>query len=158
MGKRGERSTAERRSLGSSVEAMVRATTTPICLTSKVFLPIHRVLVLLDADMNHHAAVECVASHPRLVALPADVLVVAGPSDEPDAKVEWARGMLDTGRPDVFSLRASGLDEAVARYLDSRGADLILVSRAVIAPGPEVRFQTGEAGSLWGGRTPVLIC
>jgi nucleotide-binding universal stress UspA family protein len=158
MGKRGERSAAARRGLGSSVEEMVRATTTPICLTSKVFLPIHRVLVLLDADMDHRAAVEFVASQPRLVALPADVVVVAGPGDEPDAKVEWARGILDARRPDVFSLRASGLDEAVTRYLDSRGADLIVVSRAVIAPGPEARLQAIGASSLWGGRTPVLVC
>lgn len=158
MGKRGQGSDDQRRSLGSSVDAMVRATGKPICLASKLFLPIHRILILLDARMDHRAAVEFAGSHPRLEGLPFDAVVVAGPRDEPDAKVEWARTVLGAEGGDVFALRADGLDDAVAKYMESRGAELIVVSRAVIAPDPEPRLRLIEEQGLWGMRTPVLIC
>jgi nucleotide-binding universal stress UspA family protein len=158
MGKRGQGSHAQRRTLGSSVDAMVRATTVPICLASKLFLPIHRVLVLLDARMDHRTTVEFVARHPRLTGLPADVVVVAGVEDEPDAKLEWVRQALNAAGGDAFALRAEGLDDAVTQYMASRGAELIVVSRAVIQPdrGPPLRLI--EERGVWGMRAPVLIC
>ena len=108
MGKHGEGSAAERHSLGSNVEAMLRATSTPICLTSKVFLPIHRALVLLDADTSHRTAVEFVASQARLTALPTDIVVVAAPGEDPEPKVAWARSALGEPRGNVLSLVAAG--------------------------------------------------
>jgi nucleotide-binding universal stress UspA family protein len=158
MGKRGQGSDAQRRSLGSSVDAMVRATGVPVCLASKLFLPIHRVLVLVDARVDHRTAVEFVASHPRLVGLPTDVVVVAGVQDEPDAKLEWVRKVLGDEGVEVFSLRADGLDDAVTQYMESRGAELIVVSRDVIVPDPGPRLRLIEERGLWGMRTPVLIC
>ena len=94
MGKHGEGSAAERHSLGSNVEAMLRATSTPICLTAKLFLPIHRAVVLLDADTSHRTAVEFVVSQARLSPLPTDIVVVAATGDVPDPKVTWARSAL----------------------------------------------------------------
>lgn len=62
MGKRGVTSERDRRRLGSNVDRMIRAPTSSICLTSKVFLPIVRAVVLLDADLSHRSAVELVAT------------------------------------------------------------------------------------------------
>lgn len=158
MGKHGEGSAEQRHSLGSNVEAMVRATSTPICLTSKLFLPIHRALVLLDADMSHRKAVEFVASQARLSALPTDIVVVAAPGEDPDPKVAWARSALGEPRGNVLSLVAEGLDDAVAQYMEAGAADLVIVSRDVATPAPETHLNRIEERGLWGNRTPVLIC
>ena len=157
MGKHGEGSAKQRHSLGSNVEAMVHATSTPICLTSKLFLPIHRALVLLDADMSHRTALEFVVSQARLSALPTDIVVVAAPGEDPDPKVTWARSALGEPRGNVLSLVAEGLDDGVAQYMEAGAADLVVVSRAVVTPAPETRLNRIEERGLWGNRTPVLI-
>ena len=158
MGKHGEGSAAERHSLGSNVEAMLRATSTPICLTAKLFLPIHRAVVLLDADTAHRTAVEFVVSQARLSPMPTDIVVVAAPGDDPDPKVTWARSALGEPRGNVLSLVAEGLDDAVAQYMEAGAADLVIVSRAVLTPAPESRLNRIEERGLWGARTPVLVC
>lgn len=53
LGKRGLRSEAERRSLGSNAAHLLLAGSTPMCLVSKFYLPVDRGLVLLDADLAH---------------------------------------------------------------------------------------------------------
>jgi len=158
MGKRGNVSQTERRRLGSSVDAMVRRTAKPVCLAPKYFLPIHRALVLLDADLTHRAAVEFILSDSRLSALPVDVVVSARADEDADAKVGWARSALSALGASVFSFEADGLDDAVAAYMQSRGADLVIVSRAVVAADPETRLGLIEDRGLWGTRIPVLIC
>lgn len=157
MGKRGEASAAERRRLGANVDAMVRATAAPICLAPKLFLPIHRALVLLDTDIGQRAAVELVAEHPRLEGLPVDVVVMAAEGSDPGPKLGLARQRLRDS-DDVFALPAQGLDEAVTQYMESRAADLIVVAREVVAPDPRAQLLRIEERGLWGARTPVLIC
>ncbi|CAN5843065.1 hypothetical protein BH11PSE1_BH11PSE1_06330 [soil metagenome] len=158
MGKRGDQSQSERRTLGSSVDAMVRGCAKPICLASKYFLPIHRALVLLDADLEHRAALEFVVSEARLSSLSLDVLVVGVSGQDAEPKVEWARGRLKGMVAQVSTLVADGLDDAVTHYMQSGAADLVVISRAVVAPAPEAKLQLIEACGLWGARTPVLIC
>jgi nucleotide-binding universal stress UspA family protein len=158
MGKRGTASERERRLLGSNVEAMIRATVRPICLTSKVFLPVGHVLVLLDPHLEHRTAVEFIASHPGLNQLDLD-LVVARP-DHLDAgpKMRWARDLLATSDAEVFPVQAEGLNDAVCRFMADRGADLIVVAREVLLPDPQVKLRHIEEQGLWGWRTPVLVC
>jgi hypothetical protein len=158
MGKRGDLSEARRRQLGSSVAPMLRAAAVPVCLVPKVFLPIHRALVLLDDDLMRRAAIEFATSQPRLSVLPQDVLVVSGADGPAEAKVELARSLLGEAGGDVFSIRADGLDAAVAHYMEDRAADLVVVSRAVIATDPQASLQRIEARGLWGTRTPIVIC
>lgn len=157
MGKRGRASEAERRRLGSSVDGMIRATTTPVCLTSKVFLPIHRALVLLDADVAHRSALDFVRTHPRLADLRLDAVVMCGDGQDADPKLGLTRSMLEAAG-DVFALPANGLDEAVMQYLEARASDLVIVSRTVVAPDPQARLSRIEERGLWGTRTAVLIC
>jgi nucleotide-binding universal stress UspA family protein len=158
MGKRGDTTESERRRLGSNVDAMIRATETPVCLTSKLFLPIRRGLVLLDADMSHRGAIDFAVSEPRLADLPMDVVVMSSPGEDPEPKVEWARTALNSEGGDVFTLEANELNDAVTKYMESRAADLMVVSRAVITRDPEANLSRIEDRGLWGARTPVLIC
>lgn len=158
MGKRGEASKRDRRRLGSNVDRMIRMTTTPVCLASKTFLPIARAIVLLDADMSYRAAVELVASHGGLHSLEIHIIIAAREGEDPTAKLQWARQALTARDADVFAMRADGPDDAAAKYIQQRGADLIVISRAVLAPDPEARLGRIEEGAMWGWRTPVLVC
>lgn len=84
---------------------------------------------------------------------------MATAADDPGPKLEWARSELKAAGSHVFPLSADGLDEAVTRYMESRSADLIILSRAVVAPDPAARLaRIEDGGGLWGVRTPVLIC
>lgn len=159
MGKRGEASAKDRRRLGSNVEAMIRATATPICLTSRVFLPVNRAVVLLDADMTHRTAVDLVATHSGLHRLEIDLVVAARDGEDAQPKIKWARQMLEARDADIFAMHADGPDEAAARYIGANGADLIIISRAVLAPDPDGRLgRIEDRGGVWGWRTPVLVC
>jgi len=158
MGKRGENSAAERLRLGSNVETMIRGTAKPVCLTSKIFLPIHRAVVLLDADLDHRAAVAMIVSDFRLAPLALDVVVMASSLETAKAKVEWARAQLSGLKANVLPMISDGLDEAVALYMEARAADLVIISRAVVAPDPQDRLARIDQRGLWGARTPVLIC
>lgn len=158
MGKRGEGSESRRRRLGSSVDAMVRGTTAPICLTSKLFLPIRRGLILLDADPAHLQALDFLGAQARFRVLVMDVVVVCGPGADPQPKLDKVRAALPDHTGDVFVLEADGLDAAAARYIESRAADVVVVSRPVISPNPQDRLLRIEEHGVWGLRTPVVIC
>jgi nucleotide-binding universal stress UspA family protein len=158
MGKRGASGERDRRALGSRVDAMIRAAAVPVCLTSKVFLPIARAVVLLDADMGHRTAVELVASHAGLHRLDIDLVIVARQGEDPSPKLQWARAMLAARDADIFSMRADGPDDAATKYMEQHGADLVVISRAVLLPDPTARLGRIEERGLWGSRTPVLVC
>jgi hypothetical protein len=53
---------------------------------------------------------------------------------------------------------ADDLDEATMRYMQSRAADLIVVSRPVLLPNPDAQLRRIEGSGLWGWRTPVMVC
>ena len=90
MGKRGSGGEGDPGGLGRQVEGMIRATETTLCFTSKVHLPVHRALALLDADMSHRRSVEVMQAHPGLRELEADLVVVADP-ETAAPKLAWAR-------------------------------------------------------------------
>jgi hypothetical protein len=157
MGKRGADSNGGRGRLGSQAHAMVSGSDRPVCLAPKVFLPIHRAFVLLDADLSHRSALEFVAADFRLAALPLDVAVVSKPGQDPDPKVEWARAMLSACSAEIFPLVNTSFDDAVALCMEARGADLMILSRAVAGSDLEAQMLRIEERGLWGTRTPVLI-
>jgi len=158
MGKRGLAGGGNRRRLGSNVDAVIRRCETPICLVPKVFLPIHRALVMLDANLQNRAALDFVIRDFRLSALPMDVMVVAQPGESADATVEWAGGLLSSVSADIFAITATGLDGAMSQYTQTRSTDLIVLPRAVVAPDPQAQLLRIEEGGLWSTRVPILIC
>lgn len=157
MGKRGVGSSATRGRLGSQAHAIIRDTELPVCLAPKVFLPIHRALVLLDADLSHRRTLEFVAADFRLAALPLEVAVVARPGEDPDPKVQWARAMLSACSAEIFPLVNTSLDDAAALCMEARGSDMIILSRAVASADLPTQMLRMEERGLWGTRTPVLI-
>jgi hypothetical protein len=157
VGKRGAGSLGERGRLGSHANAIIHRGAQPVCLAPKVFLPIHRALVVLDADVEHRRALEFVASDFRLSALPLNVAIVAGAGEDPDPKAEWARGMLSRCSAEIFPLVSMSIDDAVALCMESKGADILVLSRTVAACDLESQVLRMEERGLWGTRIPVLI-
>lgn len=158
MGKRGLTAETDRRTLGRHVDPIVRLTSAPVCLTPKLFMPIHRALIVLDADVTHRTAVEFVASQPDLSDIDCDLIVVARPGQNADEKVAWARDVLSAISVEVIPIAARGLDDAVARYMESRRTDVVVISRQVLLPDPQAQLDRTERGGLWSWRTPVLVC
>ncbi|MBS0411095.1 MAG: universal stress protein [Proteobacteria bacterium] len=158
MGKHGEATQDIRDALGHSIDAVIRGSTTPVCLAPKVFLPISRGLVLLDADPEHRSALDYLRAHRRLLVRDTSLLVMFAPGQDPQPKMDIARAVLDPQGVDIAAVEAAGIDEAVAMRLETHAADLITIARAVLSPSPEVRLQAIEARGLWGWRTPVLVC
>jgi hypothetical protein len=156
MGKRGTRADLSRDHLGRPVEPLVRAMTVPICLASQVFLPIHRVVAVTDADPNRRAAIDLVALHAG-PDVELDVLVVSREGEVADDKVALARQALD-GRAQAFAIRAERIGEGVWRYLRDRPSDLIVISRAVLLDDNGPGLSAAPPGSFWSARASVVVC
>lgn len=156
LGKRGEGAGESRAALGRNVEPILRALDVPVCLAAQVFLPVHRVLAVTDADPAHRAVLDLLAAGRGLDNLDLDLVVVARTGEDPEAKLSLARSVLD-GRTATFAIQAEGIGAAVWRYLEDRPADLIVISRAVLL-GEGARSLIASAGSLWSARASVLVC
>jgi len=156
LGKRGEGLGDDRAALGAHVEPILRALDIPVCLAAQVFLPIHRVLAVTDADPEHRAVLDLLTVGRGLDNLDLDLVVVARAGEDPEPKLDMARGVIEE-RAATFAIEAGGIGEAVWSYLASKPADLIVLSRAVLL-GEGARSLVASAGSLWSARASVLIC
>lgn len=154
LGKRGDESRGDKAALGRHVERFVCATTGPVCLVSQYFLPIDRMLVLLDADPEHQRTGNLVANHRALDHLSTHVLVVNGDGNE--EKQGWARKILRHLNPRVRASSTATASEATDNFLQRDGADLIVLSRELAIADGAMRLL--ETQSFWSRRTPVLIC
>jgi hypothetical protein len=158
VGKRGFDSHPDSRALGHHVAALIGETDRPVLLASRTFLPIARTVCLLDADLNHRRTVEFLGAWPRLAELEAEVVIATRRGEDGSAKVDWARQRLAAHSADVFQIEAGGVDRSAAEVMESRGADLIIVSRDVLAGHAARGLTLLEEESLWAWRTPVLVC
>jgi hypothetical protein len=158
MGKRGVESAPEPGALGSHVVPVLGATSAPVCLASKIFLPIRRALVLLDADMDHRSAVEFVQSNAALQGIDTDLIVTSSDGQDAAPKIAWARDALKTRDGDIFGVEAQNLRSAILTYTQSRRCDLIIVSRAVLSSGVSAEIAGIKARGIWSWRTPILVC
>lgn len=157
MGKRGADSQDDRKVLGGQIDAVLSVTRVPVCLASRVFLPIERALVVTDGDPRRRAALDLVADHQGFANLQLEVLVATKASDDPGEKLALARQALD-GRAKAFAISAERPGAAVWDYLQTRQADLIVISRAVLLAGGTGPLRAITPAGLWNARTPVLVC
>jgi nucleotide-binding universal stress UspA family protein len=158
VGKRGFDSRPDSRALGHHVGALIGETDQPVLLASRTFLPVARTVCLLDADLDHRRTVEFLCTWPRLAELGADVVIASRGDEDASAKVDWARDRLAASSAEVFQIDAGGVNRTAAEVMEARGADLIIVSRAVLAGHAARGLTLLEEESLWAWRTPVLVC
>ncbi|MBS0335087.1 MAG: universal stress protein [Proteobacteria bacterium] len=157
-GKRSSVSDAPRGRLGAQAGALVHAAPGPVCLVPKLFLPIHRALILLDAEPRHVAALDLVSRTPRLAGLEMDLVVVSPDAEGAAAKGELARKQLGRNAASLSVRRAPELDADSVRPAKGQVADLVVVSRAVLGSTPDDRLERLEDPGLWRLRTPILVC
>lgn len=157
MGKRGDRGSG-RRNLGSNAAAVIRQATEPMCLVSQIYLPIHRGLVLIDADPAHRRTVEFVAGHPLLSTLDLDIILMQPIGMDPEPKLSWARQTLVGANADIFPMLYGTPDEAAARYMDDHQVDILIMSRQMLFDQERGLGLTIESRALWAWRTPLFIC
>jgi nucleotide-binding universal stress UspA family protein len=158
LGKRGETSPEARRSLGSNAAALLRTTAQPLLLVSQVYLPVHRALVLIDADQSHRRAVEFVASHPALCSLSLDIILMQPIGMDAEPKLSWARQVLDGCDADVYPLAHGGPDGVANRYVEDHGVDIIVMSRQMLLDQERGLGLDLDRRDLWALRTPIFIC
>lgn len=158
VGKRGLGSAPDARSLGGCVAPLVRAVDRPVLLASRTFLPVFSVVALLDADPAHHGAVDFLCDHPDIAGPEVQVVISAPPGHAPAEKLAAVRARLAGTSAGVFSIEASGIDPTAAEVIEARGADLIIISRAVLSIDDRQDLRLFEDRGLWGWRTPILIC
>lgn len=158
IGKRGLSGQARHRGLGSNAAALLREATEPLLLVSSLYLPIHRGLVLIDADPNHRRTVEFVAAHPLLSALELDIVMMQPIGMDPEPKLTWARAKLGDGDADVFPMHHGSPDEAAARYMADHRVDVIVMSRQMLFTQALGLGLAWETRAVWSWRTPLFIC
>ncbi len=157
MGKRGAGGQDDRTLLGHHVDPVVRAASVPVCLTSQLFLPIDRVVVVTDADPARRAAIDLVAAHAGFARMDLDVVVATSAGHDPEVKLALTRQVLD-GRATAFAIHAEEIGEAIWRYLRARPADLIVISREVLFGDLRTPLREVSPQSLWTARASVLVC
>ncbi|MBU1376230.1 MAG: universal stress protein [Alphaproteobacteria bacterium] len=155
VGKRGLSSAAKCRGLGSNAARLVRRLDVPLCLVSQFYLPIHRGLVLIDGDIAHRRTIDYVAAHPMLSALRIDAIVMTGPGDDAEPKLDLARRTLGPAA-DVFATSAPDPDTAAAGYMADHQADLIIMSREMLFSDRALLRMEDRA--VWAWRTPLFVC
>ena len=156
LGKRGERSADSRRDLGSNAAAVLRTFVQPLCLVSRLYLPVNRALVLIDADPVHARTIETVAANPALCELELDIVMMQPPGADGASKLAWARAALGRGQADVYSMDQATPEGVAARYMAEHGTDLIVFSREMMF-APE-RRAAPEDNAVWSWRAPVFVC
>lgn len=158
LGKRGKRGAEDRSDLGSNAAAALRTQTGPLCLVSRVYLPVQRALVLIDADPRHRRTVETVCQQKVLTDLELDIVMLQPDGVDGSQKLAWARRCLGGGRADVYPMK-SGMPETIAaRYLAERGTDLIVFSREMMFDPLRAAPETPEHQAVWAWRVPVFVC
>lgn len=157
MGKRRDGQTGSA-ALGPAVGPLAVDWQGPLCLAAKIFMPIYRCLVLMDDDPGHHDALDFVLAHPRFADMHLEVAVLCGEKEPGRRKAAAIRERLRGRDAEVIESSDSGLTDALLHHMESRSADIFVISRPVLFPDAESRLRRVESCGLCAWRTPVLIC
>jgi nucleotide-binding universal stress UspA family protein len=146
MGRRGDDSERQGRTMGSNVRALAYRTEIPVCFAPKIFIPIGSALVLACDASADDPAIGFLQQHAGLAGLALHfVLIRADPPDEP---VSFQGQVMD---------HAASAEQAVGRDARLTGVDLVIASRrALPAEGRDPTLGLGAG--FWGWRTPILVC
>jgi nucleotide-binding universal stress UspA family protein len=157
LGKRGLGSSDARADLGANAAAVLRTCLQPLCLVSRVYLPIHRGLVLLDSDPGHRRTIESVARAAALRDLELDILMMQSPGPDGSRKLAWARESLGGGRADIYGIERDEPETVAAEYMAEHATDLIVFSREMMFAADRPTLPA-EHRPVWSWRTPVFVC
>ena len=128
LGKRGESSSAQQKTLGSQLETVIRHSKQPVLVASHDFRPIRRFLISFDDSPSAHAALRHVVESPLLRGLPCDLVMAGDPTEENRAALESARAFLQTGGFEAEEFLMQGDPETVSAWeIASNQIDLLVM-------------------------------
>lgn len=158
LGKRGESSGTEGKALGSHLETVIRGSTQPVLVVSKVFRPIRRFLVSFDDSPASHAALREVVASPLLRGLPCDLVMAGDPTDENRAALTSARVFLRTGGFEAQEFLMQGDPETVSAWeISANEIDLLVMG--AYSHSRFLQFFIGSTTTemIRSCRVPVLV-
>ena len=128
IGKRGEHVDFSKGHLGSNLERVIRSAEVPILVTSRAFQPIEKFLIAFDGGPSAQKAIDYVVSVPLLKGVEAHLLSVGKEGSKISGEFEKASGKLRAAGYSVHAdLVAGDADEVIAREVENRGIDLLLI-------------------------------
>ena len=128
IGKRGEHADFSKAHLGSNLERVVRSAEIPILVSSRAFEPIENFLIAFDGGPSARKAIDYVIGSPLLKGVEAHLLSIGKEGSKMALESEKAAGKLRTAGYSVQAdLTAGDADEVIAREVESRGIDLLLI-------------------------------
>lgn len=113
IGKRGEAADFAKMHLGSNLERVARVSKTPVLVAARAFKPVESVLVAYDGGPSADKAVDAVARDPLFAELDIHLVMAGADTAQKRARLDAAKGKLETGGRTTTASLISGEPEAV---------------------------------------------
>ncbi|MEM1315274.1 MAG: universal stress protein [Pseudomonadota bacterium] len=158
LGKRGAAADFAKGHLGSNLERILRAATTPVLIAAREFAPPKRVVLAFDGRASAFKAVEELSRTPLVQGLPGLVVHAGEPGPEAARLIEAAASQLRAGGHEVETLVEPGAaPEVLSRAIAEEPGDLL-----VMGAYGHSRLRTLVIGSVTSemirtNRVPVLV-
>lgn len=128
IGKRGEAADFARLHLGSNLERVVRASTRPVLVAARAYVPIERFLVAYDGGKSANRAVDFIAANGLLEGLRATVLSVGADSPENRSRLDApVRRLREAGYEVDAQLLQGEPEDVIGAHVEATGAGLLVM-------------------------------
>jgi nucleotide-binding universal stress UspA family protein len=128
IGKRGEAADFARLHLGSNLERVVRASTRPVLVAARSYVPFDQFLIAFDGGKSANRAVDFVASSGLLNGMKATVLSVGADTAENRSRLDApVRRLVDAGFEVEGRLLQGEPDDVIGSHAEARGIGLLVM-------------------------------
>ena len=128
VGKRGEAADFAKLHLGSNLERVVRASTRPVLVAARSYVPFERFVIAFDGGKSANRAVDFVASNGMLKGLKATVLSVGADTTENRTRLDApVRRLCEAGHEVEGLLLQGDPDDVIGSYVETQGIGLLVM-------------------------------
>lgn len=128
IGKRGEAADFARLHLGSNLERVVRASTRPVLVAARAYVPFQRFLIAFDGGRSANRAVDFVASSGLLNGMHATVLCVGADTPENRSRLDApVRHLREAGHDVEGQLLQGEPDDIIGNYVETNDIGLVVM-------------------------------
>ena len=128
IGKRGEAADFAKLHLGSNLERVVRASTRPVLVAARAYVPFERFLIAFDGGRSANRAVDFVASSGLLKGMKATVLCVGADTPENRSRLDApVRRLEDAGFEVTGQLLQGEPDDVIGSHVETQGIGLLVM-------------------------------
>lgn len=128
VGKRGEAADFAKLHLGSNLERIVRASTRPVLVAARSYVPFEHFVIAFDGGKSANRAIDFVASSGLLKGLKATVLSVGADTTENRTRLDAPVRRLREAGYEVEGLLLQGdPDDVIGSHVESQGIGLLVM-------------------------------